>query len=105
MSDQRDARALARDALATMDALLSVVQGGKALEALVDAREALSNFAHSRDAQDDRTLTVQLPVMGGITLIRGGRSFTIHDSDLEAVREAINTRKREIRKRQRRETR
>jgi hypothetical protein len=105
MSDQRDARALARNVLASMDALLSIVQGGNALEALVDAREALANFANQKDQpQDDRALTVQLPVMGGVTLIRGARSFTIDDEDLELVREAINTRKREIRKRERRES-
>ncbi len=105
MNQRRDARALARDALAAMDALLTIVQGGPALEALVDARETLSNFANQKDSQDDRMLVVQQPALGGITLVRGGRSFTINDDELEQVREAVNARKREIRKRQRRETR
>jgi hypothetical protein len=105
MNQRRDARALARDALAAMDALLTIVQGGPALEALVDARETLSNFANQKDSQDDRMLVVQQPALGGITLVRGGRSFTINDDELEQVRDAVNARKREIRKRQRRETR
>lgn len=105
MSDAPDARVLARNALDALDALLSVVRGGEALEALVDAREALSHFAQrtpQKNSADDRSLTVQLPALGGVTLMRGSRSFTIDDDELELVRDAVNTRKREVRKKERR---
>jgi hypothetical protein len=39
-----------------------------------------------------------------VTLVRGGQPFTIMDDELELVRDAVNTRKREVRKRERRES-
>jgi hypothetical protein len=51
--------------------------------------------------QPDKMLTTTTSSVGGVTLVRGGQHFTINDNELDIVREAINTRKRELRKRER----
>lgn len=94
-------RALAIETLAVLDRLLQTVEGGAALDALFDARQVLARFA-AQTPPAPTPLAVKLPPTGGVTLVRNGHHFTIPDEDLEAVREAINERKREVRKRQRR---
>ncbi|NJP06044.1 MAG: hypothetical protein HC837_10680 [Chloroflexaceae bacterium] len=103
MSTQRDAHALAREALQAIDLLMTTIQGGLALRSLVDARETLQSFVN-KEQRSDKEVSVQYPTTGGVTLVRGNRFFTIDDHELEIVRDAVNTRKREIRKRQRRES-
>lgn len=104
MTDTTDSiQNLAQQARNALDALLEKIQGGEGGRVLIDARVVLSNYIQRERNYSDRSLTVQMPSVGGVTLVRGGQSFTIQDEELEAVREAVNTRKREIRKRERRE--
>ncbi len=106
LADRRkgDVRTLAHDTLASLDVLLQALQGGGARDVLFDAREALARYVqHNYGPTDD--LTVRLPPSGGVTLVRGGRNMTIGDAEMEQVREAINERKREIRKHERRQAR
>jgi hypothetical protein len=93
---------LARETLESLDALLRALQGGVAMDRLLDAREALNRYIH-REPPRQPTLEVKLSPAGGVTLLRGGQHLTIADEDLDKVREAITVRKREVRKRQRRE--
>lgn len=96
-----DVRTIARDALDAIDALLRALEGGTALDTLFDAREALAKYVQRGMGEDDGALRVNLPPSGGVTLLRHGQHFTIHDDELEEVRDAVNSRKREVRKRQR----
>lgn len=104
MTDTTDSiQNLAQQARNALDALLENIQGGEGGRVLIDARVVLSNYIQRERNHSDRSLTVQMPPVGGVTLVRGGQSFTIQDEELEVVRDAVNTRKREIRKRERRE--
>lgn len=99
-----DIRTLARDTLGVLDLLLQRLQGGTARDLLFDTREALAKYVHyGAPSPTDAALTVKLTPAGGVTLLRNGQHFTIDDDDLDQVREAINTRRREIRKRLRRQ--
>ncbi len=100
-ADVRTTALIARDAV---DALLRALEGGKGLDVLRDARAAMSRYVTPVPSaeSDDDTLTVQVVPSGGVTLSRRGKHLTINDAELEAVREAINERKREVRKLQRR---
>lgn len=94
-------RGLAEDALAALDALLQSLEGGVAFDALLDARQALLKYVQQIPPKPG-TLAVRSYSTGGVTLLRDGQHFTISDSELDEVRETINVRKRELRKRQRR---
>lgn len=94
---------LARQAIQSLDMLLQNIQGGEGLRVLIDARQALSNLVQRNALLSDKELTTQFPTIGGVSLVRGGQSFTIKDNELELVREAVNTRKREVRKVERRQ--
>jgi hypothetical protein len=96
---------LARRVLESLDALLQSVEGGEGLRVLVDARGVVSGYVQRGSFQPDKPLTVKPSSVGGVTLVRGGQHFTINDDELETVRDAVNSRKREIRKRERRESR
>jgi hypothetical protein len=96
-----DPRPLAQETLASLDALLRALQGGAAFDALLNAREMLAGYIHHAPIRSD-ALNVKLAPSGGVTLVRNGQHFTIDDAELEAVRDAINERKREVRKLQRR---
>jgi hypothetical protein len=100
--EQPAPQTLARETLESLDALLRALQGGVAMDRLLDAREALTRYIQ-REPPRQESLTVKLSPAGGVTLLRGGQHLTIDDSDLDQVREAITVRKREVRKRQRRE--
>ncbi len=102
-AQEENIQELARKTLHAMDALLEQVHGGEGLRALIEARQILASFVQQGKLSPSKTLAVQLPPVGGVTMVRGGQTFSITDDELEAVREAINTRKREIRKRERRE--
>ncbi len=93
---------LAQRALNTIDALLSSIEGGEGLRPLIDARGVLSGFVHRQRPPHDAPLTTLMPPVGGVTLVRSGQHFTITDEELEQVRDAVNTRKRELRKQARR---
>ncbi len=95
---------LARRVLDTLDALLQAVEGGEGLRVLVDARGVVSGYVQRGSFQPDKPLTIKPSSVGGVTLVRGGQHFTINDDELETVRDAVNARKRDIRKRERRET-
>lgn len=101
-NSSHDPRTLAQDTLASLDTLLRALQGGMAMDALLDAREALAKYINREPGREDR-LSVRLAPSGGVSLIHGGRHLTINDDELDMVREAINTRKREVRKHQRRQ--
>lgn len=103
-----DVRTLARDTLEPLDRLLHTLEGGTAFDTLLNARAALTRYAN-RDAanpgepsHDNDTLTIKLTPAGGVTLVRKGQHLTINDEALEHVRDVINERRRELRKRQRR---
>jgi hypothetical protein len=98
----KNVRNLAEHALQAMDALLQAIEGGGGLRVLIDARGVLSSYVHGEAGRDDTPLTARQSAVGGVTLARGGQHFTINDDELERVREEINTRKREIRKQERR---
>jgi hypothetical protein len=100
--EQPDPHTLARETLESLDALLRAMQGGVAMDRLLDAREAITRYIQ-REPPRQEALTVKLSPAGGVTLLRGGQHLTIPDGDLDQVREAITVRKREVRKRQRRE--
>ncbi|NJK79429.1 MAG: hypothetical protein HC876_03305 [Chloroflexaceae bacterium] len=95
-------RQLAQTARDGLDALLRAVKGGRAHETLLDARVALGRYIAPGPEAGNDALSVQFAPGGGVTLVRDGRHFTISDEELELVREAVNTRKREVRKLQRR---
>jgi hypothetical protein len=97
-----DIRALAHNTLVSLDALLRALQGGAAFDVLLDARKALARFVHQEPARDEAELVVKFAPTGEVTLLREGHHFTIEDEELDQVRDAVNYRKREIRKRQRR---
>lgn len=94
---------LAQQAINALDALLERLEGGEGLRVLIDARGALSVYVQRGAMQTDKELTVKASPVGGVTLVRSGQHFTINDEELELVREAVNVRKRELRKRERRE--
>ncbi len=98
-----DPRVLAQETLESLDALLRVLQGGTAVDALLQAREALKRYINRVPAESDR-LQVKFAPSGGVILQRNAQHMTIQDDELEQVRDAVNTRKRELRKRQRRES-
>ncbi|NJN68254.1 MAG: hypothetical protein HC884_16845 [Chloroflexaceae bacterium] len=100
--DKNNARELAQQALHALDALLRSVEGGGGWRLLVDARGALSGYVQQGAIPPDAPITVQPAATGGVTLVRGRQHFTIVDDELDQVREEINARKREIRKRERR---
>lgn len=100
--DAVDVRVLAQDVRDALDALLRALEGGKGQDVLRDARVALSRYVVPAPELSDETLRVQFPPSGGVTLARRGKHFTISDDELEQVRDAVNTRKREVRKLQRR---
>lgn len=97
-----DAHILARDTLASLDRLMHALQGGAAFDSLLNTREALTRYVNRQPSRDEGGLQVKFAPAGGVTLLRKGHHFTISDEELELVRDAVNTRKREIRKRQRR---
>ncbi len=101
MTDKENYQELAQQALHAMDALLEKLSGGEGLRALVEVRGVLADYVQQGTIKPDKTLQVQIPPVGGVTLVRGGQRCIINDDELESVREAINTRKREIRKRER----
>jgi hypothetical protein len=92
---------LARQVRNTLDAFLEKLQGGDGVRTLIDARVVLSSYIQREKVQAEKPLTIQMPSVGGVTLVRGGQAFTIRDEELEIVRDTVNTRKREIRKRER----
>lgn len=100
-SDVRGIALTARDAL---DVLLRALEGGRGLDVLRDARAAISRYITPMPVpeNDDDSLSVHVVPTGGVTLTRRSRHLTIYDEELEAVRDAINERKREVRKLQRR---
>jgi hypothetical protein len=100
--NHEDPRLLAYETLAALDALLRTLQGGAAVDALLDARKALLKYVSNQPGQEDG-LHVDSGPSGGVTLRRGEQHFTIQDDELEQVRDAVNTRRREMRKRQRRQ--
>jgi hypothetical protein len=97
-----DPRLLAYETLAALDALLRTLQGGAAVDALLAARKALLKYVSNQPGEEDG-LTAASGPSGGVTLRRGEQHFTIQDDELEQVRDAVNTRRREMRKRQRRQ--
>ncbi len=97
--DVRGVALAARDAL---DVLLRALEGGRGLDVLRDARVAISRYITPTPESGDDSLSVHVVPTGGVTLTRRGRHLTIYDEELEAVRDAINERKREVRKLQRR---
>ncbi len=101
-AERKNARELAQQALQALDTLLHSVEGGGGWRLLVDARGALSGYVQQGAPPPDTALTVQPAATGGVTLVRGRQHFTITDEELEQVREEINARKRELRKRERR---
>jgi hypothetical protein len=100
--NREDPRLLAYETLAALDALLRTLQGGAAVDALLDARKALLKYVSNQPGQEDG-LHVDFGASGGVMLRRGEQHFTIQDDELEQVRDAVNTRRREMRKRQRRQ--
>lgn len=101
MTDKENYQELAQQALHAMDALLEKLHGGEGLRAFVEARGVLADYVQQGTIKPDKALQVQIPPVGGVTLVRGGQRFTINDDELEPVRESINVRRREIRKRER----
>ncbi len=103
MQEQDTAQQRAQQALDALDAFLEKIHGGDGLRVLIEALQVLSSYVQQTKVPHVRALTAQLPPVGGVTLVRGGQPFAITDDELEMVRDAVNTRKREIRKRERRE--
>ena len=91
---------LAQQAIEALDTFLATLEGGTVLPVLLDARESLNSYVQKGAVERNKTLTVKFSPIGGVTLARAGRLFTLDDLDLEPVREAVNTRLREIRKRE-----
>lgn len=99
----QNTREIAQQAINALDALFERLEGGEGFRTLVDARGALSVYIQSGVLPPDTSLAIKPSSVGGVTLVRGGQHFTINDDELEAVRDAVNARKREIRKRERRQ--
>lgn len=97
-----DVRGVALSARDALDVLLRALEGGRGLDVLRDARVAISRYVTPTPESGDESLSVHVVPTGGVALTRRGRHLTIYDEELEAVRDAINERKREVRKLQRR---
>lgn len=97
--DTTDVRTIASDTLTLLDALLRALEGGAALDGLLSTREALVKYVNREPGQRaNDMLRAHFAPAGGVTLIRNGQHFTIGDEELEQVRDAVNTRRREMRK-------
>jgi hypothetical protein len=99
----QNAQELAQQALTALDGFLRAVEGGEGLRLLIDARGILAHYVQRGEGKPEVALTTKTSPLSGVTLMRGSQHFSIHDSELEIVRDAVNARKRALRKQERAE--